>query len=41
MQAEMKHLDNRGSRKGNLKSDVLVGNSRKWACLKSQTSEEN
>lgn len=41
MQAEMKQLDNRESRKGILKSDVLVGNSRKWVCLESQALEEN
>lgn len=41
MQAEMNQLDNRQSRKGILKSDVLVGNSRKWACSKPQALEEN
>lgn len=37
----MKPLDNGQSRKGILKSDVLVGNSREWACSEPQTIEEN
>lgn len=41
MQAEMKHVDNTGSRKGIFKSDVLAGYNRKWACLEAHTSESN
>lgn len=37
---EMNHLDNRQGRKCFFKSDVLVGNNRKWACAESQTSQE-
>ena len=37
----MKQSDNSENRKGTLKSDVLVGKSRKWACLKHEEEESN